>query len=45
MTTSEMGYVPKETTDLPPEQRKDVEEFLEAIDDQDDVHRIYAALR
>jgi hypothetical protein len=31
--------------DLPPEQRAEVEEFLVAIDDQDDVHRIYTALR
>lgn len=45
VTTSEMGYVPKETTDLPPEQRKEVEEFLERIDDQDDVHRIYTTLK
>jgi hypothetical protein len=31
--------------DLPPDQRKEVEDFLSAIDDHDDVHRIYAALR
>jgi YebC/PmpR family DNA-binding regulatory protein len=45
VTTSEMGYVPKEPMDLPPDQRKEVEDFLSAIDDHDDVHRIYAALR
>ncbi len=45
VTLSEMGYVAKEPLDLPPEERKEVLEFLEAIDDQDDVHRIYAALR
>jgi YebC/PmpR family DNA-binding regulatory protein len=45
VTLSEMGYVPKDPLDLRPEARKEVEEFLEAIDDQDDVHRIYAALR
>jgi YebC/PmpR family DNA-binding regulatory protein len=45
VTTSEMGYVPKDTVDLPPEQRKEVEAFLEALDDHDDVHRIYTALR
>jgi transcriptional/translational regulatory protein YebC/TACO1 len=44
VTLSEMGYTPKDQVDLPPAQRKEVEEFLEAIDDQDDVHRIYAAL-
>ena len=45
VTLSEMGYVPKEPVDLPPDQRKDVEAFLEAVDDNDDVHRIYTALR
>jgi YebC/PmpR family DNA-binding regulatory protein len=45
VTTSEIGWVAKEPMDLPPEQRRDVEAFLEAIDDHDDVHRIYAALR
>lgn len=45
VTASEMGHVPKDPVDLPADQRKEVEEFLEAIDDQDDVHRIYAALR
>jgi YebC/PmpR family DNA-binding regulatory protein len=44
VTTSEMGYVPKETVDLTPPQRAEVEEFLETIDDHDDVHRIYTAL-
>lgn len=44
VTTSEIGYRPKEAMDLPEEQRTEVEEFLAAIDDQDDVHRIYAAL-
>ena len=45
VTASEMGYVPKETLDLPAGQRQEVEAFLEALDDNDDVHRIYAALR
>jgi YebC/PmpR family DNA-binding regulatory protein len=44
VTTSEMGYVPKETVRVTPEQRQDVEGFLEAIDDHDDTHRIYTAL-
>ena len=44
VTTSEMGYVPKDKVHLSPEQRADVEEFLEAIDDHDDCHRIYTAL-
>jgi YebC/PmpR family DNA-binding regulatory protein len=45
VTLSEMGHVPKDPLDLPPEERREVEEFLAALDDQDDVHRIYAALR
>jgi YebC/PmpR family DNA-binding regulatory protein len=45
VTLSEMGYVPKEAIELPPDQRKEVEAFLEAVDDNDDVHRIYTALR
>jgi YebC/PmpR family DNA-binding regulatory protein len=45
VTTSELGYVAKDPVDLAPEQRAEVEGFLEAIDDHEDVHRIYAALR
>lgn len=44
VTLSEVGYVAKERMDLPEAERKDVEAFLEAIDDHDDVHRIYTAL-
>lgn len=43
VTASEMGYVAKEPMELPEDQRKDVEAFLEAIDDHDDCHRIYTA--
>ncbi len=45
VTASEIGFVAKEPMDLPAEQRKEVEDFLSAIDDHDDVHRIYTALR
>ena len=45
VTTSEIGYVAKNPVDLGPAERKQVLEFLEAVDDHDDVHRIYAALR
>jgi YebC/PmpR family DNA-binding regulatory protein len=45
VTLSEMGYAPKDPVELPPDQRKDVEAFLEAVDDNDDVHRIYTALK
>ncbi|MCG3133260.1 MAG: putative transcriptional regulatory protein [Planctomycetes bacterium] len=45
VTASEIGYVAKEPVQLSPEQRTEVEAFLEALDDHDDVHRIYTALR
>ena len=45
VTTSELGYVAKEPIDLVGDARREVEEFLAAIDDHDDVHRIYAALK
>ena len=44
VTTSEMGYRPKDKVTLSSEQRSEVESFLEAIDDHDDCHRIYTAL-
>ena len=44
VSVSELGYVAKDPVQLNPEQRSEVEEFLERIDDHDDVHRIYAAL-
>jgi len=44
VTESEIGYVAKDPVDLPADQRAEVEEFLEAVDDNDDVHRVYAAL-
>jgi YebC/PmpR family DNA-binding regulatory protein len=44
VTLAELGYVAKEDLELPPEQRAEVEAFLEALDDHDDVHRVYAAL-
>ncbi len=44
VTVSELGYVAKQEVDLPPDQRSEVEAFLAALDDHDDVHRIYAAL-
>jgi YebC/PmpR family DNA-binding regulatory protein len=45
VTTSEIGYHAKDPVELAPEARADVETFLEAIDDQDDVHRIWPALK
>ncbi len=45
VVTSEMGYVPKNYPELTEEQKAEVGEFLHAIDEHDDVHRIWAALR
>jgi len=45
VTASEIGYVAKEPVELDPAARAEVEVFLEALDEQDDVHRIYTAIR
>lgn len=44
VTTSELGFKPKNLVELSGEQLKETQEFLGAIDDNDDVHRVYAAL-
>jgi len=44
VVTAEMGYVPKSIPSLTPEQRAEVGEFLQHLDDHDDVHRIWAAV-
>ncbi len=44
VTTSELGFKPKNFVELSGEQLKETQEFLGAIDDNDDVHRVYAAL-
>ena len=44
ISKSEIGYQPKNGVDISSDQKKDVEEFLAEIDDNDDVHRIYVAL-
>jgi YebC/PmpR family DNA-binding regulatory protein len=41
---SELRYVAKNTTPLSDAQRREVADFLNALDDHDDVHRVYAAL-
>jgi YebC/PmpR family DNA-binding regulatory protein len=43
--TSELGYVPKQFPTLSEEQQKEVGEFLHAIDEHDDVHRVWAAVK
>ena len=40
-----MRYVAKNFPELSPAARKEVEEFLNALDDHDDVHRVYAAMK
>ena len=44
-TASELGYVPKQFPTLSDEQQKDVGEFLQSLDDHDDVHRVWAAVK
>ena len=43
--TSEIGYLPKTLADLTDEQQVEVGEFLHALDEHDDVHRVWAAIR
>ncbi len=45
VVTSELGYVAKNFPDLTDEQRAEVGEFLHALDDNDDIHRVWAALK
>jgi len=45
VVTSELGYVPKQFPELSEAQRQEVGEFLQSIEDHDDVHRIWAALK
>jgi YebC/PmpR family DNA-binding regulatory protein len=44
VTTSEMGYMAKNYVELTEAQKKEVGEFLNALDEHDDVHRVYAAI-
>ena len=41
---SELGYNPKSLVELNSEQEKEVIEFLQNMDDYDDVHRVYAGI-
>ena len=45
VTVSEMSYFAKSFNEISEEQKKEVADFLNMIDDNDDVHRVYAALR
>jgi YebC/PmpR family DNA-binding regulatory protein len=44
VTTSELGFKAKNPVELSGDQLKETAEFLQSIDDNDDVHRVYAAL-
>ncbi len=45
VTAAEIRYVAKNFTDVSDAARKEVVEFLNALDDHDDVHRVYTALK
>jgi len=45
VTLSEFSYIAKSFAEITDEQKKEVAEFLNAVDEHDDVHRVYAALR
>lgn len=45
VTLAEMNYIPKSFVELSDEQKKEVTDFLTAIDEHDDVHRVYAGIQ
>lgn len=45
VVTSELGYVAKQFPPLTDEQRADTGEFLQELEDHDDVHRVWAAVK
>ena len=45
VVTSELGYVPKQYPTLTEEQQQEVGEFLQSLEDNDDVHRVWAAIK
>lgn len=45
IVTSELGYVPKQFPELTDQQKAEAGEFLQSLDDHDDVHRVWAALK
>jgi YebC/PmpR family DNA-binding regulatory protein len=45
VVTSEFGYIPKNYPELAEQQRAEVGEFLQTLDDHDDVHRVWAAFK
>jgi YebC/PmpR family DNA-binding regulatory protein len=45
VVTSEIGFIPKNYPELNETQRAEVGEFLQSLDDHEDVHRVWAALK
>ena len=45
VVTSELGYLPKTCPPLDDAQRTEVGEFLQALEDHSDVHRVWAAIK
>jgi YebC/PmpR family DNA-binding regulatory protein len=45
VVTSELGHIAKNFPDLSEEERARAGEFLQALEDHDDVHRVWAALK
>ncbi|MEZ0265874.1 MAG: YebC/PmpR family DNA-binding transcriptional regulator [Phycisphaerae bacterium] len=45
VVTSEVGYVPKVCPELTDAQREEVGEFCQALEENDDVHRVWAAIK
>jgi len=45
VTLSEPSYLAKSFVELSDDQKKEVAEFLNAVDEHDDVHRVYAGIR
>ena len=45
VVTSELGFVPKQFPELTDEQRAETGEFLQALEDHDDAHRVWAAFK
>ena len=44
ITSAGLSYKATNMTEITPEQLKDVEEFLNAVDDLDDTHKVYATI-
>ena len=45
VVTSELGYLAKNYPELTDQQRAEAGEFLQSIEDHDDVHRVWAAMK